>query len=118
MCSHRTYRDAIRLPAEAITAVILGSDIGRSEASMVLNLLATPDFAHVNVYWCSLHSDKYILQYNRDRMTSQERYSLFMQGLREKEIAEAKGHIRQSTEGRRYIPSKKTVLYDPPVRPK
>ncbi len=114
MCPHRTYRDAIRIPAEAVTSVILGSDISRQEAAAILNTLVAPDFAHVNVYWCSLHSDQYILQYNQDRMTSGERYSLFMQGLREKNIAEAKEHIRYSDKGLEYIPAKKTTLYDAP----
>lgn len=114
-CSHRrTYRDAVRLPAEAITAVILGSDISREEASVILNQLASPDFAHVNVYWCSLHSDQYVLQYNQDKMTSKERYSLFMQGLREKDVAEAKDHIRHTDKGIEYVPAKKTVLFDAP----
>jgi hypothetical protein len=113
-CSNRTYRDSVRLPAEAISAVILGADVSSAHASAILNSLDDPDFAHVIVYWCSLHSDKYVLQYNRDSMTSQERYSLFMQRLREKEMAEAKGHILHSDKGTTYISSKKTVLYDAP----
>jgi len=116
-CSHRrTYRDAVRLPAEAITAVILGSDISRQDASVILDLLAPPDFAHVNVYWCSLHSDKYILQYNQDRMTSEERYSLFMQRLREKNVADAKGHIRHADKGMTCVPAKKQSFMTTPSR--
>lgn len=113
-CSHQTYRDAITLSPSAIKGVILGTDTGKSEVAEILKLLAAPEYSHVVVYWSSLHSDRYILQYNQDRDTGSERYSMFIQGLREKQIAEAKSHITYSEGALRYTPAKKTVNYCPP----
>lgn len=110
-CGHQTFRDALRLPANAFVAVILGSDVSSADTAAILKFLAAPDFAHVAIYWSSLHSEKYVLKYNRDEMTGSERYSLFMQRLREEQVAQAKGHIRYHDTGFRYIPAKKTINY-------
>jgi hypothetical protein len=111
-CKHtKTYRDALRLPPEAVVTVIFGSDVSSADASAILNILAAPDFEHVEIYWSSLHSEKYVLQYNRDHMTNGARFSLFMQGLREEQTAKAKGHVRYDETEFTHVPSKKTINY-------
>jgi hypothetical protein len=112
-CENATYRDAIRLPAAAIQAVIFGTDTSKAEVADIVALLDTPDFARVGIYWSSLHDDRYVLQYNRDDRTGGERYSVFIQEQRARQIAEAKGHVRYTNDGIRYIAAKKTVNYLP-----
>ena len=73
-CENATYRDAIGVPATAVRAVILGTDISKAHVADILALLDHPDFAHVKVYWSSLHSDRYVLQYNEDDNETGERY--------------------------------------------
>lgn len=110
-CENATDRDAIRLPAAAIRAVIFGTDTSKAEVAEILALLDTPDFARVGIYWSSLHSDRYVLQYNRDQRTGGERYSVFIQEQRARQIAGAKGHMRFTKERTQYIAAKKTVNY-------
>lgn len=112
-CANPTFRDAVRLPADAVLAVIVGTEASRAAVWEILGVLSNPDFAHVAVYWSSLHSDRYLLQYNRDNQEAEERYSLFIQGHREKQVAQAKGHVRYEKNAMRYIPAKKTVNYLP-----
>lgn len=116
-CKSPTYRDALRVPAEATLAVILGTDISKADVVAILSALDSPDFAHVRVYWSSLHADKYVLQYNRDDKDAGKRYSLFMQEQHERQTAQAKGHVRHDTEMTRYIAAKKTVNYVPKPKP-
>lgn len=113
LCENPTYRDALRVPPEAMLAVILGTDTSKADVAAILGVLDSPDFAHVGVYWSSLHSDQYVLQYNRDDKDTEERYSLFMQEQRERQTAQAKGHVRYEPNMTRYIPAKKTVNYVP-----
>ena len=112
-CPNSTYRDVILVPPPAIRAVIFGTDVGTKETAEILRLLEMPEFSHVLVYWSSLHSDQYVLQYNLDRREGEEakRYSLFMQQLTEKQIAMAKGHVSGGPEGLKYRPSKKGICY-------
>lgn len=112
-CANPSYRDVIAFPPQAIQAVIFGTDVAAEEATELLRLLDMAEFAHVLVYWSSLHSDQYILQYNLDRREGEEgkRYSLFMQQLREKQIAMAKGHVSGAAGGLKYRPAKKGVCY-------
>jgi len=110
-CKNATSRDAIRLPAEAIRAVIFGTDTSKADVAEILALLDTPDYSHVGIYWSSLHSDRYVLQYNRDDRKGDERYSLFIQEYRAKQVAEAKSHIRFTKAGTQYITAKKAVNY-------
>ena len=112
-CKSPTYRDALRVPPEAMLAVILGTDICKAGVVAILSALDCPDFAHVRVYWSSLHADQYVLQYNRDDKDAGERYSLFMQEQRERQTAQAKGHVRYEPNVTRYIAAKKTVNYVP-----
>jgi hypothetical protein len=58
---HIQGRDSIF--STTIQAVVLGTDVGAEEAAELLRLLDMAEFAHVLVYWSSLHSDQYILQY-------------------------------------------------------
>ena len=110
-CKGPTYRDALRVPPEAMLAVILGTDISKTDVMAILSALDSPDLAHVRVYWSSLHADRYVLQYNRDDQDTGERYSLFMQEQRERQNAEAKGHVRYEPGVTCYIAAKKTVNY-------
>lgn len=112
-CKTPTYRDALHMPPEATLAVILGTDISKADVVAILSALDSPDFAHVRVYWSSLHADQYVLQYNRDDKDAGERYSLFMQEQRERQTAQAKGHVRYEPNETRYIAAKKTVNYVP-----
>ncbi len=112
-CKNPTFHDALRVPPEAMLAVILGTDTSKADVVAILGALDSPDFAHVRVYWSSLHSDQYVLQYNRDDKVAGERYSLFMQEERERQTAQAKGHVRYEPEMTRYIAAKKTVNYAP-----
>ena len=116
-CKSPTYRDALQVPPEAILAVILGTDISKADVVAILGELDGPDFAHVRVYWSSLHADRYVLQYNRDDKDAGERYSLFMQENRERQTALAKGHVRYDPNLTRYIAAKKTVNYAPKPKP-
>lgn len=65
--------------------------------------------------WSVRQLDRQIgsLQYNRDNQEAEERYSLFIQGHREKQVAQAKSHVRYEKNAMRYIPAKKTVNYLP-----
>lgn len=108
-----TFRDALRVPPDAILAVILGTDTSKADVIAILRALDSPELAHVRVYWSSLHSDKYVLQYNRDDKVDGEWYSLFIQGLRERQTAGAKGHVRHEPSVTLYFSAKKTVNYVP-----
>lgn len=106
-CGHATFRDAIRLPAEAIRAVIFGTDTKGRDASGILQILASPNYAHVAVYWSSLHSDKYLLQYSKD----DQQYVTFMQNFRASQIARAKGHMSYTAKGPEYLEAQKGTNY-------
>jgi hypothetical protein len=112
-CPNSTYRDVIRFSPQAVQAVVFGTDVGAETAAELLRLLDMAEFAHVLIYWSSLHSDQYILQYNLDRREGEEgaRYTLFMQQLRDKQIAMAKGHVSGAAGGLRYRPARKGVCY-------
>jgi hypothetical protein len=112
-CLNATYRDVIRLSPQAIQAVVFGTDVGAEEAAELLRLLDMTEFAHVLVYWSSLHSDQYILQYNLDQREGVEgkSYSLFTQQLRGEQIARAKGHVSGAPGGVKYYPTRKGVCY-------
>jgi hypothetical protein len=115
-CRNFTYRDVISVPPSAIRAVIFGTDVVTKEAAEILRLLEMPEFSHVLVYWSSLHSDQYILQYNLDRRDDkmEERYALFMQRLLEEQVAMAKGHVSGDAGGVKLHLAKKGVCYSNP----
>lgn len=111
-CDSPRYRDTINFPPSAVQAVIIGTDTSKADVEAVLQLLRHSDYDHVRLYWSSLHSDKYQIHYSRDPRTGSELYTSFIQGLREKQIATAKNHLKFSESGGfQYIPSKKTVNF-------
>lgn len=111
-CGNATYRDVLRWPAQAIRAVIFGTDINVPEMTAILALLNTPEFAHVAIYWTSLHSDKYVLQYSRDDRSKGDIYSTFIQDNRARQMANAKGHTGFRDDGTGYfVRAKKTLNY-------
>jgi hypothetical protein len=115
-CPNSTYRDVISVPPPAIRAVIFGTDVGTKETAEILRLLEMPEFSHVLVYWSSLHSEQYVLQYNLDttKREDEQSYSMHMQRLMEKQIAMAKGHMFMGPQGLKYRPSKKGICFAKP----
>jgi hypothetical protein len=103
-----TYRDGIKLPPKAFRAVVFGADVEVNAVAETLEILRRPEYSHVAVYWSALHSDRYILQYVRD---SDKTYTSFIQKQHAKSIASAKGHLRVSKGGLRYLFAGKTVNY-------
>lgn len=108
-CENSWYRDAIELPPDAILAVIFGTDCMMATADTVLSILDAPQYRHVDLYWSSLHSCRYAVQY-----TKQDRsYIKAMQEERTKQVARAKGHVFHDEKGvSRFSPSPKGVNYD------
>jgi hypothetical protein len=94
-CEHKYHRDAVIIPDNAIRAVVFGNDCQHNMTAEILAILAEERYKHVEVYWCSLHSDKYELQYNK----ADAGYVRFIQEQRSKEIAFAKGHVRSNGNG-------------------
>ena len=115
-CPNSTYRDVISVPPPAIRAVIFGTDVGTKETAEILRLLELPEFSHVLVYWSSLHSEHYVLQFNLDisKREDEQSYSMHMQRLMEKQIAMAKGHMFMGPHGLKYRPSKKGICFAQP----
>ncbi len=111
-CDSATYNDAVTLPATALQSVLFGTDISISGVSAIWNLLEDPSYNHVKIYWSSLHSDRYELQYNLDERPSSKRYSKGIQKLQSESVSLAKGHIKKNNSGQfHYIPSKKGQNY-------
>lgn len=115
-CKNTTYRDAISVPPSAFRAVIIGTDVGAKETAEILRLLETPEFSHVLVYWSSLHSEHYVLQYNLDtsKRADEQSYVMHMQRLMEKQIAMAKEHTFMGPQGLKYRPSRKGICFAKP----
>ena len=109
-CQHASYRDAIHLPAEAVRAVTFGIDCPRDVAKQILDISSGPQYAHVQLYWSSLHSARYVVQYER----SDRSYVEFMQEHRATDVARAKGHVYPRGESRETRLSRKGVNYLPP----
>ncbi|MES2595585.1 MAG: DUF2971 domain-containing protein [Verrucomicrobiota bacterium] len=87
-CEHPTFRDAVAIPAEAVQAVIFGTDCQISSTNEALRVLAEPRYQHVKLYWSSLHSSRYVVQYNEDT----PEYVRFMQSQMALDVGQAKGH--------------------------
>jgi hypothetical protein len=104
-CDQPLYRDAIRLPSEAIRAVIFGTDTSHTDVKELLSILNEPRYSNASRYWSSLHSEKYVIQYNEDRNRD---YSEFIQTLRTRNVAYAKGHVRHSESSAQVLGAKKT----------
>lgn len=102
-CISPLYRDAIHLPAEAVRAVIVGADCGLAEAKQIISILADSRYAHVALYWSSLPSDCYTVNYSKSDLD----YVAFIQEMRTGQIADAKGHVRYDDEGKTVFPTKK-----------
>jgi hypothetical protein len=113
-CEHSTYRDAIDLPPEAIRAVIFGTDTSVVDVNDVFSILSDSRYDHVSLFWSSLHSERYDLQYNK----SGREYVGFIQKLRTKQIAFAKKHVHHSESGTTLTPAAKGVNYTTAPKPR
>jgi DUF2971 family protein len=112
-CENQWCRDAIRIPAEAISAVIFGMDCMLSTVRKVFSILDAPRYRHVEVYWSCLHSSRYAVQY----VKGEHSYIESLHEHRTRQIAKAKKHVRHDANGLRILPSPKGVNYDPSQLP-
>ena len=112
-CEKPYYRDAIRLPPEAVSAVIFGADSMLSTVQNVFSILDTPRYKHVEVYWSCLHSSRYAVQY----VKGDRSYIETLHEHQTEQIAMAKGHVWRDRDGLKMRPSPKGVNYEPPKRP-
>jgi hypothetical protein len=101
---HSTFKDAVHLPPEAIRAVVFGTDTSVADAKAILDILSDSHYSNVSLYWSSLHSERYVIQYNQHDRD----YVEFIQGLRTKNVAYAKGHVRHSESDTQLLPARKT----------
>jgi len=108
-CSHASYRDGVYLPTEAIRAVIFGTDSSIETVHQIFEILSTPQYSHVQHYWSCLHSDKYKVQYVKDKQD----YIKFMQEDRAEKIAYAKRHLYHDGESLKWRPTRKGINYLP-----
>jgi hypothetical protein len=106
-CNHTTYRDAIHLPPEAIRAVIFGTDASLAAIHEIFTLLDDACYAHVSLFWSSLHSERYVIQYNK----SDKHYVECIHRMRTEHVAYAKGHVHPSQSGTKVLPAGKGVSY-------
>lgn len=106
-CADKRHKDAVIIPANAVRAVIFGNDCLADATAEILDVLADQRYQHVELYWCSLHSDKYMVQYNRRDAD----YIRFIQKHRAEEMASAKGHVRDGDNGTEVKVSPKGVNY-------
>lgn len=112
-CDHASYRDAIHLPAKAIRAVIFGTDCPMDIVKQVFEILSGPQYSQTQLYWSSLHSSTYSVQYvkaNRD-------YVEFIQQHRSKDVAYAKQHVYPRGQSIVWRPSRKGINYLPRKSP-
>jgi hypothetical protein len=108
-CSHACYRDAVYLPAEAIRAVIFGTDSSMETVQQIFEILSATQFSKVELYWSCLHSDKYKVQY----VKGDQSYIKFMQEERAREIAYAKNHVYADGQSVKWRPARKGINYVP-----
>jgi hypothetical protein len=90
-CTTPCYRDAITLPPAAVLAVVVGVDCLISTVDRVIAVLDGSGFSHTKLFWSSLHSSRYAVQY-----TESERpftYAKSIQQMRSQQVATAKGHF-------------------------
>ena len=89
-CENLTYRDAVKLPPQAVLAVIVGTDCLPSDVERLLAILRQPEYSGVELYWSALHSDEYKVQYvwDDDRTST----PILQRSLADR-IARAKGHV-------------------------
>lgn len=105
-CDHAQYRDAIKLPASAIRAVIFGTDCPFKQTQEILQIASAPSFS-AHFYWSSLHSEKYSVQYAR----AAPDYIKSIQEDRGRQFAQAKNHIYLDGKKQVYRLAKKGVNY-------
>lgn len=108
-CVHASYRDGVYLPAEAIRAVIFGTDSSMETVRRIFEILSKPEFSKVECYWSCYHSDKYKVQY----VKGDHSYINFMQEERARAIAYAKNHLYADGESVKLRPSRKGINYLP-----
>ena len=94
-CPNCTFRDAVSLPAEAILAVIFGAECSPEALAKVEKLLERPEYSHVELYWSSHHSARYVAQYAKDEAN----YARFIQRMRAEQVSDAKGHTWWNGQG-------------------
>lgn len=69
-CKMPWFRDAVRLPSEAVLGVIFGADCPSNYVTRLLPILAEERYKNVKLYWSSLHSAEYVIHYlERDAKT-------------------------------------------------
>lgn len=109
-CENPVFRDAIVLPAEAVTAVIFGTDCPLDSVKSLFDVLSDRAFAHVATYWSDLHPAKYAVRYREGDRS----YIEMMQRMRTEHIAYAKHHLeRDSDDGLKIKAAKKGVNFLP-----
>lgn len=110
-CAHAFFRDGVHVPAEAVRAVIFGTDCSTETVRKIFEVLSAPQYSGVQYYWSCLHSDKYRVQY----VKSDPNYISFMQEEHSKRVAFAKRHVyadgevlkfRTACKGINYLPQK------------
>jgi hypothetical protein len=109
-CEHASYRDAIDLPSEAIRAVIFGTDCPNDIVKKLLDISSGPQYSHIQLYWSSLHSERYAVQY----VKSNRNYIEFMQEHRARDVAYAKRHVFRKGESLELRLCRKGINYLPP----
>jgi hypothetical protein len=107
-CQNTWYRDAIRLPPEAVLAVIFGHETMMATVQKAFSILGRPQYDHVEVYWSALHSARDSVQY----VKAERSYIEFMQEERTRQIAQAKRHVWADAGRVCLKPARKGVNYD------
>ena len=102
------YHDAIRLPPEAVMAVIFGTDTMMATVKKAFSILSRPQYSHVEVYWSDINPARYSVQYVKGDRSCIE----FMQEERTRQIAQAKRHFWADAGGVCLKPARKGVNYD------
>ncbi len=94
-CKQPVFRDTVKMPAEAIVAVIFGADSPTPFVEPVLKILAENRYAHTKLFWASLHSSEYRMHYYQ---TDADNIRAYQEAHTER-IGRAKNHYTYSQDG-------------------
>ena len=107
-CKTPHYRDAIRLPPEAVKAVIFGVDTHPSDVEKILNLMGQERYKEVKTFWSSYHSERYRIQYCQGTPVDIKKY----QEMRNRDFNVAKGHKIFDGQAYKYFSERKGSCID------
>jgi hypothetical protein len=93
-CNCPVFRDTVKIPPSAVRAVVFGADIPTPFVEPVLRILSEDRYAHVTLYWASLHSSDYRMHYLHADADSIRTY----QEAHTERIGRAKDHFTYSSD--------------------